>query len=163
MQIAATEGIEASPGLGRIAFAQRAATLPGVSEPSSVVRSMQRIARSSAHSLEDFLIERWAKEAARSLAPTSSTLRTPRISEPRWDSDSAVATDGDYAPGRTKDRLSRESLVLLACQRAVRLPPWELLSDDRIHSVDELLDGVLAHWRRQRAHGARRHKNTVVD
>src|ERR1700682_3522928 len=83
-----------SPGFGRIPFAQSAATLPGVSEPSSVVRSMQRIARSRAHSFEDFLIERLASEAARSSAPTSSTLRTPRISEPRCVRGRAVATRG---------------------------------------------------------------------
>src|SRR3981081_3971409 len=83
-----------SPGLGLIALAQRAATLPGVSAPSSVVRSMQRIARSRAHSFEDFLIERLASEAARSSAPTSSTLRTPRISEPRCVRERAVATNG---------------------------------------------------------------------
>ena len=53
---------------------------------------MQRIARSSAHSLEAFLIERLASEAARSSAPTWSTLRTPRMSEPRWERESAVAT-----------------------------------------------------------------------
>src|SRR5665213_2018931 len=92
MHKAATDGMEASPGVGRIAFAHRAATLPGVSEPSRVVRSMQRMARSSAHSLEVFLIERLASEAARSSAPTWSTLRTPRINEPRWVNDSAVAT-----------------------------------------------------------------------
>src|ERR1700694_5696944 len=63
-QIAATEGIVESPGFGRIAFAQRAATLPGVSEPSSVVRSMHLMARSRAHSLEDFLIDRFARDAA---------------------------------------------------------------------------------------------------
>ncbi len=92
--MAATEGIEASPGLGRIAFAESAATLPGVSEPSRVVRSMQRMDRSSAHSFEDFLIERLARDAARSSAPTSSTLRTPRIKEPRCERDSAVAILG---------------------------------------------------------------------
>src|SRR5690349_24154260 len=81
-----------SPGLGRIAFAHMAATLPGVSAPSSVVRSMHLIARSSAQSLDDFLIDRLASDAARSSAPTSSTLRTPRISEPRWVSERAVAT-----------------------------------------------------------------------
>jgi len=84
----------ASPGLGRTALAQSAATLPGVSWPSSVVRSMQRIARSSAHSFDDFLIERLASEAALSSAPTSSTLRTPRISDPRCVSESAVAMWG---------------------------------------------------------------------
>src|SRR4029077_10703041 len=92
MHIAATEGIVGSPGFGRIPFAQRAATFPGVSEPSRVVRSMQRTARSSAQSFEDFLIDRFAREAARSSAPTSSTLRTPRMSEPMWVSERAVAT-----------------------------------------------------------------------
>src|SRR2546428_7545449 len=91
---AATDGMLESPGLGRMALAHMAATLPGVSAPSRVVRSMQRTARSSAHSLEDFLIERLAREAARSSAPTSSTLRTPRINEPRWVSESAVAMGG---------------------------------------------------------------------
>src|SRR5467141_4699480 len=94
MQIAATLGMVWSPGLGRMPLAQSAATLPGVSEPSSVVRSMHRMARSSAHSFDDFLIERLASDAARSSAPTSSTLRTPRISEPRCESDRAVAMLG---------------------------------------------------------------------
>src|SRR4029077_2080008 len=92
MQMAATDGIVGSPGFGRIPFAHKAAILPGVSLPSRVVRSMHRIARSSAHSLEAFLIERLASEAARSSAPTWSTLRTPRMSEPRWERESAVAT-----------------------------------------------------------------------
>src|SRR5581483_7236799 len=91
-QIAATDGIEGSPGFGRMPFAQSAATFPGVSLPSSVVRSMQRMARSSAQSLDDFLIERFASDAARSSAPTWSTLRTPRINEPRCERESAVAT-----------------------------------------------------------------------
>src|SRR5260370_10922625 len=93
-QIAATEGIVGSPGFGRIPFAHRAVTLPGVSEPSSVVRSMQRTARSSAQSFDAFLIDRLASDAARSSAPTSSTLRTPRMSEPRCVRESAVATNG---------------------------------------------------------------------
>src|SRR5256885_12944922 len=93
MQMAATDGIVGSPGFGRIPFAHSAAILPGVSMPSSVVRSMHRIARSSAHSFESFLIERLASEAARSSAPTWSTLRTPRMSEPRWERESAVATE----------------------------------------------------------------------
>ena len=83
MQTAATLGIESSPGCGRTALEHIAATFPGVSAPSRVVRSMQRMARSSAHSFEAFLTERPASAAARSSAPTWSTLRTPRISEPR--------------------------------------------------------------------------------
>src|SRR6185312_14632861 len=99
MQIAPTEGMLGSPGLGRMPLAQRAATFPGVSAPSRVVRSMQRMARSRAQSLEAFLIERLARLAARSSAPTSSTLRTPLISEPRCESERAVAIEIDYAPG----------------------------------------------------------------
>src|SRR2546428_1123307 len=91
---AATDGMVASPAFGRTALAHIAATLPGVSAPSSVVRSIHRTARSSAHSFDDFLIERLASAAARSSAPTSSTLRTPRISEPRWVSERAVAMLG---------------------------------------------------------------------
>src|SRR5947209_10159241 len=91
---AATDGTVESPGFGRTALAHMAVTLPGVSAPSSVVRSMQRTARSSAHSLDDFLIERFPSEAARSSAPTWSTLRTPRMSEPRCVSESAVAMRG---------------------------------------------------------------------
>src|SRR5260370_13271405 len=62
-QTAATDGMVGSPGFGRIALAHIAATLPGVSAPSSVVRSMHRTARSSAHSLDDFLIDRFASDA----------------------------------------------------------------------------------------------------
>ena len=72
-QTAATDGIDGSTGSGRTAFAHSATILPTVSVPSSVVRSMQRIARSSAQSLEDFLIERLASDAARSSSPTAST------------------------------------------------------------------------------------------
>src|SRR5215472_9211971 len=92
-----------SPGLGRMALAHIAATLPGVSWPSSVVRSMHRMARSSAQSLDDFLIERFASDAARSSAPTSSTLRTPRIREPRWVSERAVAIHGRLCDGRRRE------------------------------------------------------------
>src|SRR2546422_7315876 len=121
--MAATDGIDASPGLGRIALAHRAATLPGVSDPSSVVRSMQRIARSSAHSFEDFLIERLASDAARSSAPTSSTLRTPRISEPRWVNDSAVAMLGLCAGGRIGPGLAARTLLTRNGQ--TRQPPFD--------------------------------------
>src|SRR5438874_2736933 len=73
MHTAPTEGIEGSDGSGRTAFAHIATTLPGVSTPSSVVRSMHRTARSSAQSFEAFLIERVARPAARSSRPTAST------------------------------------------------------------------------------------------
>src|SRR5438445_4204520 len=104
MQIAATEGIDASPGLGRMPLAQRAATLPGVSEPSSVVRSMHRMARSSAHNFEDASSNRLANDAAGSSAPTSSTLRTPRMSEPICESERAVAIETIVGRGPSPHR-----------------------------------------------------------
>ncbi len=58
MQTAATDGTVRSEGSGRIAFEQSAAIFPGVSAPSSVVRSIIRTARSSAKSLDSRLIER---------------------------------------------------------------------------------------------------------
>ena len=73
MTTAATDGTPGSEGSGRTAFAHTATTFPGVSAPSSVVRSMQRMARSSAHSFESRLIERLASDAARSSNPTAST------------------------------------------------------------------------------------------
>src|SRR5439155_25844564 len=65
-QSAAQEGMDGSVGSGRTAFVASACTLPGVSAPSSVVRSVIRIASSSANSFASFLIERRASEAARS-------------------------------------------------------------------------------------------------
>src|SRR5439155_1753128 len=78
---------------------------PGVSAPSRGVRSMQRTAGSSAQSVDDFWNARLASEAARSSAPTSSTLRTPRISEPRWVRERAVAMLG------LCDGMKRTSLI----------------------------------------------------
>src|SRR5690349_12365897 len=143
---AATDGIVGSPGLGRMALAHRAATFPGVSWPSSVVRSMQRMARSSAHSFDDFLIERLASEAARSSAPTSSTLRTPRMSEPRWVRESAVAIEAIMRrrPGRSdRDGLGEDLLVEVGHGR----DGGSAVGPDRLDHVvergDELVVAVL--------------------
>src|SRR5881409_131466 len=73
MHTAATDGTVGSNGSGRTAFEHIATILPTVSEPSRVVRSVQRIARSSAQSLAPRLIDRVAREAARSSKPTAST------------------------------------------------------------------------------------------
>src|SRR6478672_3909222 len=62
----------ASEGSGRIAFEASAATLPGVSAPSSVVRSVMRTASSSANTFAPRLIERLASVAARSSRATWS-------------------------------------------------------------------------------------------
>ena len=72
-QIAAQLGTDGSAGSGRMAFAESAATLPGVSAPSSVVRSIMRTASVSACSLESCLIDRLASAAARSSSATWST------------------------------------------------------------------------------------------
>ena len=64
MQIAATGGTVESAGSGRAAFDASWATLPGVSAPSSVVRSVIRTARSSANSFDSRLIDRFASSAA---------------------------------------------------------------------------------------------------
>src|SRR5205823_5768285 len=72
-QIAATDGMLASDGSGRMPFDASAATFPGVSAPSSVVRSITRIARSSANTFESRFIERVASDAARSSSATAST------------------------------------------------------------------------------------------
>ena len=73
-------GSTGRPGPAGSAFEQIATILPTVSVPSSVVRSMQRIARSSAQSFEDFLIDRFARDAARSSSPTASTATVRAMS-----------------------------------------------------------------------------------
>src|SRR5688572_7792706 len=72
-QIAATEGMSASLGSGRMPLELSAATFPGVSAPSSVVRSIMRIARSSANTFDSRLIERFERTSARSSSATAST------------------------------------------------------------------------------------------
>ena len=74
---AATLGAVGSVGSGRSAFEQSARTLPGVSMPSSVVRSTMLMAVSMAHALASFLMERVARDEARPTAPTSSTPGSP--------------------------------------------------------------------------------------
>ena len=69
-------GTDTSTGSGRIAFEQSAATFPGVSCPSSVVRSIIRIASSSACTFDSRLIDRFASVAARSSRATASTEPT---------------------------------------------------------------------------------------
>ena len=70
-QTAATRG---APGAGYAALAHSERTRPGESRPSSVVRSMQLIARSMAASLASFLIERFEKPDARASSITASTV-----------------------------------------------------------------------------------------
>ena len=101
-------GIVGSPACGRIALAHSARILPGVSFPSSVVRSIIRIARSSAHSFDAALIERRRSESTRSSTPTWSTgvTRPRRLpSEPARASNERIELVGPFAgeatvPGR---------------------------------------------------------------
>ena len=69
MQTAATGGTSGS-ALGRLAFWQSDAIFPGVSFPSSVVRSTIETAVLSPHSLEPFLMLRVVNLATRSSIPT---------------------------------------------------------------------------------------------
>src|ERR1700730_18284724 len=76
-QTAATIGAVGSAGSGRLALAHSARTLPGVSWPSSVVRSIIEIAASRAHCLAVVLMDLLASMAARASAPTRSTPGSP--------------------------------------------------------------------------------------
>src|SRR6266540_1941472 len=75
MHSAATGGTLGSVGSGRLAFAHSARTLPTVSAPSSVVRSITETASLRAATLDSFLTLRLASAAARSWAPTWSTAK----------------------------------------------------------------------------------------
>src|SRR6185437_5391567 len=76
-QTAATVGAVGSAGSGRLALAHSARTLPGVSWPSRVVRSIIEMAVSSAHCLAVVLMDRLDSMAARASAPTRSTPGSP--------------------------------------------------------------------------------------
>src|SRR5438067_166205 len=64
-QTAATIGAVGSAGSGRLALAHSARTLPGVSWPSRVVRSIIEMAMASAHCLGVVVVDRLAHGAAR--------------------------------------------------------------------------------------------------
>src|SRR5688500_10836888 len=72
-QTAAQEGISARVGDGVTALAASWRTLPGVSAPSSVVRSSIETARRMPWRLASVLIDRLARVAARSSTATRST------------------------------------------------------------------------------------------
>ena len=74
---AATRGQLGSAGSGVTAFATSERTLPGVSAPSSVVRSMSPMIRSRAHAFDVVLMERVPRPAARCSSPTASTPGMP--------------------------------------------------------------------------------------
>src|SRR3954453_10650871 len=110
---AATLGQLGSPGSGCTALALIARTFPGVSAPSSVVRSVIATIVSSAQRLASFLIERVARPAARASAPTWSTPGRPCRNRRSVESD-AVAAARSLIPsgatnGATADELTRSS------------------------------------------------------
>ena len=72
-QTAAHEGISGRWGSGQTALVHRWRTLPGVSAPSSVVRSIIDVARRMPSRLAEVLIERRPSAAARSSTPTRLT------------------------------------------------------------------------------------------
>src|SRR5262245_26976467 len=100
MQIAATEGTLKSAGSGRMPFDESAETLPGVSAPSRVVRSIIRTARSSAKSFASRLIDLFASEAARSSTATAS-MEPIRGSRGSSGSSNPVARTGALAIRRS--------------------------------------------------------------
>src|SRR5215218_7382347 len=149
MQTAATGGTVRSAGSGRIAFDASAATLPGVSAPSSVVRSIIRTARSSAKSFDSRLMERRESESARSSTATWSTepMRGSRgssgSSKPRG-STGVCATKLSLAPGELTD-VGAEKAALNAGDvgAEIDLLPTEAVLEVRDRTLARL-EGVLA-------------------
>ena len=66
--------------------------MPGVSAPSSVVRSTIEMARSMAASFEAFLMDRVASPAARCSIPTGSTPGSPKRNCRSEDSSAVAST-----------------------------------------------------------------------
>ena len=93
-------------------FAHSARTLPGVSFPSSVVRSIIRIARSSAQTLDAFLIDRFVSDATRSWIPTASTGVTRPSRLPRLPARPSNARMSSCA--RSRVAVSRATDVVMA-------------------------------------------------
>src|SRR5215471_12894964 len=98
MHTAATGGTPGSAGSGWRALAHRPRILPGVSAPSSVVRSTIRTAISSAQSFASRLIDLVAKAAARACAPVWSTPGRPCSARRSAASDSTAPLPGTGTP-----------------------------------------------------------------
>src|SRR6476620_2473933 len=139
--MAAGRGVLGSSGSGTRALAQRDRTLPTVSEPSRVVRSIIPMAVSIAQALLVVLIERVPRDAARASQPTWSTPGRPcsqevrawfvRRDTPRTSRACAVrscavrvvvltVTTGVYPPVETRARRVRESVRESRCAAAAR-------------------------------------------
>src|ERR1700757_3534126 len=92
--MAATDGISGIDGAGQTPLAQRWRTFPGVSAPSSVVRSTIDTARRMPCCLAVVLIERLPSWAARSSTPTRSTCARRRLMRRGYRSRSLVSISG---------------------------------------------------------------------
>src|SRR3954466_7736280 len=113
MQMAATWGQDGSAGSGRRPFAHSPRTLPGVSAPSSVVRSMQRMARSIARALDEVFTDLEARVAARASAPTWSTPGRPCTNRRR--AASLEVTESSGVGGVAAGAAGSDVAVALTC------------------------------------------------
>src|SRR5262245_41456378 len=153
MQMAATGGHDGSEGSGRRPLAHSARTLPGVSWPSSVVRSIMLTARSRANCLAVVLIERVARPAARASTPTWSTPGSP------WRNRRRVAADAVTS--------ARSVAVAVTCSGYWQAaePVSELLGPQRREAgLDDPLDDPQALVERpeRRLHGVDREPLDLV-
>src|SRR5580704_9205199 len=120
-QTAATGGASAS---GWRALAHMARTLPGVSAPSSVVRSTIWMARSRAASFASFLMDRVARAATRSPTPTWSMPGSPCSTWRSPASEVATsATSNCQRPGPWRSSDSIPTIPTLPQRPSTSAPP----------------------------------------
>src|SRR3954449_12025412 len=117
-QTAAQDGTSGSSGAGTTALAQRWRTLPGVSAPSSVVRSIIDTASRMPCCLAVVLIERRPRTAARSSMPTRSTCGSRRI------------TVSVCRPGHNRLAMRRAAVIVLDACGVGALPDADLYAGD---------------------------------
>src|ERR687894_1270423 len=119
--MAATGGHVGSVGSGRRPLAHSARTLPGVSWPSSVVRSTIETARSRANCLAVVLIDRVARPAALASTPTWSTPGRPCRNRRSVAGEAAASARSSTVP------VSGGGAVVVTpsgyCRRFARRPP----------------------------------------
>ena len=149
-QSAATEGISGCVGAGQTAFAASCATLPGVSWPSSVVRSTIDTTMRMACCWDSDLIERLPSTAARSSTPTRSTGATRRlmaisVSPPGRPAGRNPLEVGDV-PGGHAEAVRNSGRADPEIVRADEMPALgELGPELRMHTGDRLGDRDRAH------------------
>src|SRR6195952_5209771 len=152
MHTAATDGISGNSGSGRRALAASERTLPGVSEPSRVVRSTIEIARSMAVRLAPALMDRVASAAARDSTPTGSTPGRP-CRKRRIDDSSAVTSLSSAGSTGAGTRRCGGALLIYAILGARPSPvgcPWSPRTQQKVsqrmpapHEIPSGLDVVV--------------------